>query len=200
MWNDAVAVVRSEFAAFPGQVLTELHVLAESIRREKNLISFLTSSKGSNEHCACCGGKCCETGKFHFTVIDLLVHLATGKELFRPVFQGSFCPYLGSEGCLMDPSYRPYICVTFLCERLEKLLSPEELEQVYNSELRLRNLYRRLEEYFGNRFMQGLLLNYQRYSRGEHLGIITAKNPRYPGPGSHNSIKTGAGRPHVDNN
>jgi hypothetical protein len=62
----------------------------------------------------------------------------------------------------MAPSYRPFTCVIFNCERVESLLEPQELERAVLLERELRALYRRFEVEFGNRFMGGLLMNCER--------------------------------------
>jgi hypothetical protein len=62
----------------------------------------------------------------------------------------------------MAPEYRPFNCVTFNCDLVEDLLGLPALEEFYRVERELRGAYRELEEFFGNRFMQGLLLNYER--------------------------------------
>ena len=112
--------------------------------------------------CASCGGECCVTGKYHFTVVDLLTYLREGKALFAPRFAFGRCPYLGDPGCLMEPAYRPYNCITFNCERVERLMEPLEKEQYTGAERELRSCYREIEMLFDNRFLQGMLINCER--------------------------------------
>lgn len=172
MWDNAVAVVRTEYEALPDPVRTKLLSISGIIQREKTEISSIPEKKSAARACFSCGGRCCEKGKYHFTAIDLLVFLVTGRELFNPSFGEPSCPYLGEGGCLMEPSYRPFTCITFHCERLEALLSSAKVERLYEVERSLRIHYSNIEELFGNRLMQGLLLSYGRCLEGKSAGIL----------------------------
>jgi hypothetical protein len=175
MWNNAVALVRREYEALSDNEKAEVGSVAGLIRIKKGEIFSLTENRGSSEICANCRGACCAKGKYHFTVVDLLVFLAGDVELFTPSFDGDLCPYMGNGRCLMTPSFRPLTCITFHCESLEDLLSTAELERVSSLESGLRNQYAHLEAFFGTRFTQGLLLNYAGYLHGRGAGILVRK-------------------------
>jgi hypothetical protein len=175
MWDSAVAVVRGEYAALSGEEKAGVGSVADFIRLKKEEIFSLTENKGASEFCENCRGACCANGKYHFTVVDLLVFFSGNAELFSPFFSGNLCPYLGNGKCLMSPSFRPLTCITFHCEPLEMLLSPAELERMYSLELELRNYYSQLETFFGTRLTQGLLLNYEVYREGRSTGILAKK-------------------------
>jgi hypothetical protein len=162
MWGKAVEAVAREYAALPCTLRTWIGERAAVIRERKIALSRLSQGVGGEGICAACRGECCARGRHHFTVIDLLVHLAAGRPLFSPDFAGDRCPWLGPAGCLMNPEYRPFNCVTFNCERVEGLLDPAVHDRFYRIEAELRAVYGEVEELFGNRFMQGLLLNYER--------------------------------------
>jgi len=176
MWDNAVAVARAEYGGLPEPVRLKVHSLSASIQRVKMEIASIPEMKGAAGACFSCGGKCCETGKYHFAVIDLLVYLATDGELFDPSFGQASCPYLGVEGCLMAPAYRPFTCITFHCDRLEGLLSPAEVERLYGLERSLRSHYAMIEELFDSRMAQGLLLSYGRCVEGKSSGILAGKS------------------------
>jgi hypothetical protein len=161
-WNLAVAAVTAEFAALPPARQSLVAEFAGAIKVGKEALHAVVEQVSASEICASCGGACCLTGKFHVTVVDLLVYLAEGRELFTPGFDLGRCPYLGTQGCLMAPPYRPFNCVTFNCEQVEWLLEPLEKERSVLLEQELRSLYGRFEELFGNRFMGGLLMNCER--------------------------------------
>jgi len=173
MWNNAVAVVRAEYGGLPEPVRAKVYSLSASIQRLKAEIASIPEKKGASGACFSCGGRCCERGKYHFSAIDLLVYLATDRELFDPCFDQASCPYLGAEGCHMAPAYRPYTCITFHCDRLEGLLSPAEVERLYELERSLRSRYAMIEELFDRRMTQGLLLSYGRCVEGKCSGILT---------------------------
>jgi hypothetical protein len=175
MWDNAVAVVRGEYAALAGEEKAGVESVAGLIRLKKEEIFSLAENKDASKFCESCRGACCAKGKYHFTVVDLLVYFAGDADLFSPSFCGDLCPYLGSGRCLMSPSFRPLTCITFHCEPLEMLLSPAELERMYSLERELRNHYAQLETFFGTRLTQGLLLNYEVYRDGRSTGILANK-------------------------
>lgn len=178
MWENAVHVVMAEYEALAGPVKARVARIGESIRQIKLEIFSLAEQSAAIETCATCAGLCCEKGKYHFSVIDLLVYLSTGRELFTPSFRETPCPFLGERGCLMDPAYRPFPCITFHCELLESPLSAVELERMYLLERSLRASCRQMEELFGNRLMQGLLLSYERFLAGADAAILSGVGGR----------------------
>jgi hypothetical protein len=172
-WNLAVAAVTAEFAALSPARKARVAELAGAVKGGKEALHAIVEGVAAGAVCAACGGRCCMTGKFHVTVVDLLVYLAEGRELFSPGFDRERCPYLGAHGCLMPPPYRPFTCVSFNCEQVECLLEPQESERLGRLERELRSLYGRFEEEFDNRFMGGLLMNCERdiiRGRGTILG------------------------------
>lgn len=173
MWNLAVAAVGAGHAALPPDRKALVAGLAGAVREGKEALHAIAEGVSAAGICAACGGECCRSGKYHVTVVDLLVYLAEGRELFTPAFGQGRCPYLGDRGCLMAPSYRPFTCVAFNCEQVERLLAPQEKARAVLLERELRALYRRFEEEFTRRFMGGLLQNYERdivRGRGSILG------------------------------
>ena len=162
-WHIAVAAVTEEFARLSPSRRAFVGEGAEAVKSAKQALHAIVEEVTAEGICASCGGECCRTGKFHFTVVDLLVYLADSRELFTPRFGQEACPYLGVLGCLMAPAYRPYNCITFNCERLELLLAPDEKECLAGHEERLRSHYQRFEEFFGARFLGGLLMTWERH-------------------------------------
>lgn len=185
-WRQAVATVTHEYTALGPGLLARVAKCAEAVKSRKAGLHALTGMAGGRETCAGCGGECCLTGKYHFTVVDLLVYLAEGRGLFTPRFDNGRCPYLGDAGCLMEAAYRPFNCITFNCDRVEGMLEPLEQARFYTLERELRALYRELEMLFGNRFIEGLLMNYERALRQRGAILKTAEDAdgRYTRPGS----------------
>ncbi len=172
-WNLAVDALTAEHAALSPPRKASVTALVEAIKGVKEALHGIAEGVSVGEICAACGGECCRSGKYHVTVVDILVYLAEGREMFTPGFGPGRCPYLGGRGCLMAPPYRPFKCITFNCERVESLLGPQDKERSACLERELRALYGRFEGEFGNRFMGGLLQNYDRdvlQGRGAILG------------------------------
>lgn len=162
MWDSAVAAVRLEYAALSAPLRREVAVKVSQIRSLKGEIHSFAAGLDGAAICAACLGECCAKGKHHFTVADLLVFIASGEPLFAPAFSSGLCPYLGDGGCLMGAEFRPFNCIIFNCDRIEGLMEPAALERFSSLEKALRMVYMDMEQLFGNRFMSGLLMNYER--------------------------------------
>lgn len=175
-WQLAIAAVEAEYEGLAFSRKALIVELAGAVKACKEALHADVEAAGADGICASCGGECCMTGKFHFTVVDFLAYLAEGRELFVPRFAGDRCPYLGERGCLMAPPYRPFNCVTFNCDRVEWLLEPLEKERSVRLERELRGLYGRFEKEFGNRFMGGLLMNFERDIVREGAQILKTVN------------------------
>jgi hypothetical protein len=173
-WNLAVAAVTAEFAALSRAQQALLAEMSESVKVCKRELHTVLEKVSAAGVCAACGGECCRTGKYHFTVVELLVYLVERKELFTPRLDQEFCPYLGERGCLMAPAYRPFNCVIFNCEQLETQLTPAQKDRLVRLERELRAVYAGFERVFGNRFMGGLLMNCERDIIREHAPILRA--------------------------
>ena len=161
-WDLAVAAVAEEFSLLPAVRTSLVAEMAGEVKACKAEMHAVIARPGAGSVCAACGGECCRTGKYHFTVVDLLVYLSEGKALFLPRFEQALCPFLGDNGCLMTPPYRPFTCVTFNCDRVEALLGLSEKARLTCLEQEIRRCYGRFEELFRNRFMGGLLNNCDR--------------------------------------
>ncbi len=172
IWDQAVALVREEYAALSVEAKSEVQLVCAIIRGKKEELYSIAESSGAPGLCAVCGGACCSKGKYHFTVVDLLAYLSEDFTLFSPDFHGGQCPYLHEGRCLMSPQFRPLTCIIFHCEPLERMMSCDDFGRMYSLERELREYYRRLEGFFGNRFSQGLILNYTGYLRGRSAGVL----------------------------
>ncbi|HEY6839183.1 MAG TPA: hypothetical protein VI389_10605 [Geobacteraceae bacterium] len=172
LWERGVAVVSKEYAALAPDRRDALLATIRAIKAAKEELHRLADKVDCGGLCATCGGACCATGKYHFTVVDLLVLLACGEDLFSPRFEGGRCPYLADSRCLMAPPFRPFNCITFICDMVESRLQPEDRELCLRHEKELRSGYAEVETLFAGRFMHGLLINSERYVKGVRAGIL----------------------------
>jgi hypothetical protein len=156
-WNLGVAAVREKYATLSPPIHARLNKCVAAIKSRKKALNEIGAGVSADEICAQCRGECCKSGKNHVTAVDLLVYLNDGREIFTPCFEQDICPYLGENSCFMGPEYRPYNCVTFICERIEELLDPPEKERFYAVERELRALYRDMEHFFDNNLRNGVL-------------------------------------------
>ncbi len=161
-WDRAVNAVKNEFTALSDHLLKKINMLASIIKGQKLAIHELTRSVAGESVCESCQGECCNTGKYHFTVTDLLVYLSDSKAMFTPDFTNKRCPYLGQAGCIMEPEYRPFNCITFQCDSIEQLLRQPDVQKFYDLGKKLSFQYVVMEEMFNNKFIHGLLSNFAR--------------------------------------
>ena len=157
-WRAGVCRVTLAYRSLPDEILARLQRLTTELRELRCAMQALVARVDAAAHCAGCGGECCVAGKYHFSQADLLVYLAADEPLFTPLFDNGLCPYLGPEGCLIPPDYRPFNCITFNCERIEDLLSEEELAGFYRRERELRRVYGEIRSLFPEQSMHGALL------------------------------------------
>lgn len=174
-WNGAVETARREFSALSGELKESVRALSAAIQEDKHAIACFAATVGTPELCASCGGRCCEKGKYHFTLVDLLIYFATGTDLFQPDFYSGNCPFLVRGACLMAPVFRPLICITFHCDLVEEQFNPNDLLRLYDLEASLRKHYRTMEGLFGRRLDFGVLLSYSRYVRDGGSGMLSSQ-------------------------
>lgn len=161
VWSAAVERVNADYLALPQTLKAQLAELsAEIMALKASHQTFVASA--AEEVCADCKGLCCRFGKHHFTVVDLLVYLSVGRELFSPSFDNPVCPYHSGCGCLMEPALRPFNCIIFICEQLETGLEVTVKAELEDIEARLRLIYGEFDRLLGNRFVNGLLITFQR--------------------------------------
>jgi hypothetical protein len=156
-WDLGVAAVREQYATLSPVLHSQLKKCAEAIKTCKKALHQIGEGVNAAEICAQCRGECCKSGKNHVTSVDLLVYFNDDWEIFTPCFEQDICPYLGEKSCLMGSEYRPFNCVTFICERIEELLDPPAKERFYALERELRALYRDMEHLFDKNFRNGVL-------------------------------------------
>lgn len=174
-WNKAVELLGREYVSLSSRLRDVVESKSRRMMELKGELHRFAEGADCSAICADCGGECCRSGKYHFTVVDALVCFSTGKPIVTPRFDRVHCPCLGEAGCLMEPAYRPFNCITFNCERIENRLEPAEVERFYSLEKALRLDYREVEEMFGNRYMHGLLMNFERDVLGKGLPILGGK-------------------------
>lgn len=162
LWSAAVERVKADYRALPQALQEKLAELSAEIVVMKAKHQAAAAIADADQLCTDCQGICCRFGKHHFTVVDLIVYLSAGKELFSPSFDNPVCPYHSGFGCLMEPSFRPFNCIIFVCEQLETGLEVAVKAELESIEASLRLIYGEFEQLLGNRFANGLLITFQR--------------------------------------
>jgi hypothetical protein len=163
LWQDTVTRIGTELSRLPSSERGWLERHLVEIGDAQQRLHQLFLLAGGSDLCAACDGACCDCGRNHLTLANLLAILVDGGEPPTPDFTAA-CPLLGAQGCRLPAAQRPFNCVIFLCDTLEARLSPLELRQFHAVEQTLRRLYRELERRYAGAGLSGLLI------RAEGLG------------------------------
>jgi hypothetical protein len=94
------------------------------------------------------------------TLVNLLPFLLGGEAPPDPDFS-RICPYIDSQGCLLEPARRPFNCVIFLCEEVEATLSPGQRQLFSALEGRLRFLYLEFDRRYAGSSLRGIFIRSQ---------------------------------------
>jgi len=161
-WSRAIEAARKQYDLLPADVRCNLNIIIDEIMTLKSSLLGLTLAAGSAEVCRACGGQCCNNGKFHVSLLDLMAYLHSSAEPPVPDFEISpLCPYGCSEGCMMSPGFRSVTCVIFNCEQVEELLMESEQLELRILEIQLKEKVLQAEKIMGFRVGRPLLLSLQ---------------------------------------
>jgi hypothetical protein len=125
LWHLNTARIKGLLAALPagtGLVLTEL---LNRYRQAKEALAAVVAKVDAASECHRCGGQCCLNGKYRINIFDALAHTAAETALSADFSQKPLCPYGTVAGCTMEPGLRPADCVMFICDAIDRKLSPQ---------------------------------------------------------------------------
>ena len=165
LWARGVALLGTEFSTLSPAARAELVPLLAEMGRLKEEIVLLSDGADGSTLCTACNGACCRVGRYHPTFLDLLACIAVAESPVEPDFATAACPFLGSSGCRIVPSRRPFTCVIFICELIAEQLPGEELTRLARLEEELRHLRRRIAVRFGGRLAESFFLEMERSDR-----------------------------------
>jgi hypothetical protein len=171
LWSRTLARVKDELRRLPQTERTWIEERLLSVGRLQEALHALFLRAQGPLRCAECLGACCDRGKNHLTLVTLLAYLLAGEEPPELRFDRP-CPPLGETGCLLPPSRRPFNCVTFICEIVEKGLSQDERTQFYALERQLRTIYEEFDGHFSGSSLRGLLIRAERLGERPYLERI----------------------------
>ncbi len=83
--------------------------------------------------CPSCDEACCRRVSHRgvMDTADLIFLAAQGiASLPQSVRKDGLCPWLGGEGCILPWNARPFACLHYLCNPLQKSMSHTDLEQI----------------------------------------------------------------------
>jgi hypothetical protein len=116
-----------------GRSLIEDPHIHALLRKLRNCIESTNQSMvtlGVVAECKNCeereGGSCCGSGiENKYDAVLLLINLLLGGSLENPEPSKDSCSFLGKKGCTLTA--RHVLCVNYICQKLQKKLTREEL-------------------------------------------------------------------------
>lgn len=163
LWRRTLERVRAELSQLCAAERRWLDEHLEQIQRLQRRIHGFFERADGVRLCRSCNGACCEKGRHHLTLVNLLGFLLAGEDPPAPDF-ASTCPFLSNVGCRLDVERRPFNCVTFNCEAVEAALDAASRADFYAMERQLRRLYTAFDQRYAGSSLRGLLI------RAERLG------------------------------
>jgi len=174
-WQQIVAQVAAEYRLLPDEEKAWINPRLDRIQQLQRELQQLFDGAEGTRHCRLCEGDCCARGHHHMTLVNLLGFIRKNRLPPDADFTQT-CPFLSWQGCLLPVAERPYNCISFICDKIEADLSPEELARFYELELQLRSLYFEFSERYLGAAMTGLLLQEQRLA-GRSFFTLKAPSP-----------------------
>ena len=161
VWQQIVAQTSKEYSVLPP---AEKDWIETQLRRLEELqlrLNQLFETADGSQACGACQGDCCAKGHNHMTLANLLGFLQQGDA--PPVADFSLtCPFLGGRGCMLVVERRPYNCISFVCDIIEKPLTSADVAGFYRLEKQLRVIYQAFADRYRGGSLTGLLLQHDR--------------------------------------
>ncbi len=169
-WQGLLKRIAADYQRLPA---AEKSWIAERLQQLESLQQRLNRlfEQGSGlQSCADCRGDCCAKGHNHMTLANLLGFLQQGLEPPQPDFSQT-CPFLAEQGCRLPVSWRPYNCISFVCDMIENSLTSTEVAEFYRLEQQLRRIYQQFAEHYTGGGLTGLLLQEERLAGRSFLDL-----------------------------
>ncbi len=160
-WDALLARCADELARLTADERSWLKMHLQTIATCQTELDQLFRQALGPQSCTLCNGRCCDCGRHHFTLTNLLGYLLQDRVPPRPDAARP-CPFLGEQGCILDAPFRPFNCVTFICDEVETGLDASGLRRFYQLEKRLRTTYEEIAARYPAASLRGLLLALER--------------------------------------
>lgn len=171
LWQTMIGRLPGEVAGLsPGERQWLLPRLERIAALQEKIHAFFLEAGGA-DLCSSCNGECCDRGKNHLTLANILPFFLEGRTPPEPDFSRP-CPALGDQGCLYGPGRRPFNCVTFLCEQVEDRLDASTREAFYAAERELRQVYLEMDGRYAGSSMRGIFIRAPRLEGRPFLGRL----------------------------
>ena len=156
LWAATLARTRRELAELPAGERGWLAAQVARIGALQAELDGLFREIDGPALCADCLGGCCQA-RHHVTLTNLLGCLLAGQEPPAPDFAPG-CPMLGAQGCRLPAAHRPFNCVIFLCDEVDRHLTQAQRDRFATIEAELRRSYHEVAERCPGASLRGLLI------------------------------------------
>jgi hypothetical protein len=160
LWRSILAGLSGEVALLPQAERRWMTARLARIGRLQKRLHHLFVVANGPELCRLCQGGCCGCGRNHMTLVNLLPFLLADEAPPAADFHRT-CPYAGDQGCLLEPSRRPFNCVIFLCDQVEAALAEDQRHLFSALEARLRFLYLEFDRRYAGASLRGIFIRSQ---------------------------------------
>ena len=126
LWGQGLRSIKKVLAGLPVVKRKLLSELLGEYRQEKEALAAIILTIDSGAICRECAGQCCLNGKYRLNVFDLFACFDADVSLSPDFMQKPLCPYGGTQGCAMEPAFRPADCILFICDALDNQLSDSD--------------------------------------------------------------------------
>ena len=157
LWAETLSRVRRELAALPAAERAWLGEQTTRIAQLQEELNEVFVAVDGPRICRDCLGDCCSRAKHHVTLSNLLGYLLAGEDPPQPDFTRP-CPQLGPAGCQLPVASRPFNCIIFLCEAIDRELSVEQRQAFARIESELRQVYHAVAARCPGASLRGLLI------------------------------------------
>lgn len=160
-WERTLARCLVELSSLPQSEIDWLKDRLSLIARLQGELDRLFRAANGPACCASCPERCCGCGRHHFTLTNLLGFLLQGTTPPGPDYNRA-CPFGGAAGCDLKVAFRPYNCVSFVCDQVESGMGDAERNDFYRIEKQLRGAYQAVADRYPAASLQGLLIALER--------------------------------------
>lgn len=160
-WHQIVGQVTAEYSRLPQLEKDWIAARLKSLGELQGRLNQLFEKGDGLSACGACSGECCAKGHNHMTLANLLCFLQQDEPPPASDFSRT-CPFLTEQGCSLPVARRPYNCISFVCDIIEKSLTSAELAEFYSLDQQLRGIYQEFAGRYTGAGMTGLLLQQNR--------------------------------------
>lgn len=177
LWRNYLAGIEQEYQALDPQEQFWITGRLDKIATLQQQLNKLFVDAGGILACRQCSGACCDCGKNHFTLANMLAFISAGERPPEPDFSLP-CPFLGAHGCRLEVNLRPFNCITFICEQVLEPLGKEGEECFLTLEKELRSHYLAFDRRYAGSSLCGLFIRAERLAGRPFLAHINQENDK----------------------